>query len=64
MRATGAGFCFNFGRVLAASGPFLTGYLVSRLGSLAHAASSVALIYLLGIGVLWFARETKGQRIE
>ena len=64
MRATGAGFCFNFGRVLAASGPFLTGYLVARLGSYAHAASSVALIYLLGIGVVWFARETKGQRIE
>ena len=64
MRATGAGFCFNFGRVLAASGPFLTGYLVSRLGSYAHAASSVAVVYLLGIGVLWFAPETKGHRIE
>ena len=32
IRATGSGFCFNVGRVLAASGPFLTGYLVSRLG--------------------------------
>ena len=64
MRATGSGFCFNFGRVLASAGPFLTGYLVSRLGSFARAASSIALIYLLGVGVLLFARETKGQSIE
>ena len=64
IRATGAGFCFNFGRVLAASGPFLTGYLVTRLGSYARAASSVAVIYLVGIFVLGFARETKGQIME
>jgi MFS family permease len=64
MRATGAGFCFNVGRVLAASGPFLTGFLNLRLGTLARAASSVAVIYLLGLIVLAFARETKGQEIQ
>ena len=64
IRATGAGFCFNAGRVLAAGGPFLTGYLVTRLGTFARAASSVALIYLVGLVALLFARETKGQRIE
>ncbi|HZT30498.1 MAG TPA: MFS transporter [Bryobacteraceae bacterium] len=63
IRATGGGFCFNVGRVLAAAGPFLTGYLVTRLGTFARAASSVAVIYLLGIGILYFARETKGQKI-
>ena len=63
MRATGAGFCFNAGRVLAASGPFLTGYLVSQLGSFARAASAVALIYVLGLVVLLFARETKGMKL-
>ena len=63
MRATGAGFCFNAGRVLAASGPFLTGYLVSQLGSFARAASAVALIYVLGMVVLLFARETKGMEL-
>ena len=63
MRATGAGFCFNAGRVLAASGPFLTGYLVVHLGTMARAASSVALIYLCGTLVLLFARETKGQAL-
>lgn len=64
MRATGAGFCFNAGRVLAASGPFLTGYLIVQLGTFARAASSVALIYLLGTAVLLFARETKGQALS
>jgi MFS family permease len=63
MRATGAGFCFNAGRVLAASGPFLTGYLVTQLGSFARAASAVALIYVLGMLVLLFARETKGLEL-
>ena len=61
IRATGAGFCFNAGRLLAASGPFLTGYLVAQLGTFARAASAVALIYVVGLIVLLFARETKGQ---
>jgi len=63
IRATGAGFCFNAGRVLAASGPFMTGYLVMQLGSFARAASAIALIYVLGMLVLPFARETKGQAL-
>ena len=29
LRATGAGFCFNAGRVLASASPFLTGWLVT-----------------------------------
>jgi cyanate permease len=65
IRATGAGFCFNAGRILAAGGPFLTGVLVAQLGTLARAASSIALIYVLGlIFVLPFARETKGEVIR
>ena len=59
IRATGAGFCFNAGRVLAASGPFITGYLVAQMGSFARAASAIALIYVVGMLVLLFARETK-----
>jgi MFS family permease len=64
MRATGAGFCFNAGRVLAASGPFLTGYLVVHLGTFARAASSIAVVYVLGTAVLLFARETKGKPLS
>jgi MFS family permease len=61
IRATGAGFCFNAGRVLAASGPFLTGYLVTALHGFGRAASAVALVYLLGLLILLAAPETKGK---
>ncbi len=61
LRATGAGFCFNVGRVLASAGPFLTGFLVSALGGFGRAASAIALIYLLGLLILPFALETKGK---
>jgi len=64
IRATGAGFCFNAGRIFAAAGPFLTGYLVLQLGTFARAASSIALIYVLGLLILPFARETKGQVVQ
>jgi len=61
IRATGSGFCFNVGRVLASAGPFLTGFLVTALGSFGQAASAIALIYLVGMVILPFAPETKGQ---
>lgn len=63
LRATGAGFCFNAGRVLASASPFLTGWLVTSLGTFGRAASTVALIYLLGLVVLLFTPETKGRRL-
>jgi len=61
IRATGAGFCFNIGRVLAAAGPVATGYLVMVLGSFNLAVCTVATIYIIGLLILPFARETKGQ---
>ena len=61
LRATGAGFCFNVGRVLASAGPFLTGFLVTALGGFGRAASAIALIYVVGLMILPFAPETKGQ---
>ena len=64
LRATGAGFCFNAGRILASISPFLTGWLVTTLGTFGRAASTVALIYLVGLGVLWFAPETKGRPLQ
>ncbi len=61
IRATGAGFCFNVGRVLASAGPLITGWLVSQLGGFGRAASVIALIYLVGLLILPFAPETKGK---
>jgi MFS family permease len=64
IRATGAGFCFNAGRILAAAGPLLTGALVAYLGTVARAASSVAVVYLLGILFLAKARETRDEALR
>src|SRR5262249_27909142 len=64
VRTTGVGFCYNLGRIVTAGGVFLTGYLVGISGSYAKAASGVSLVYALGIFLLVFARETRGQRLS
>ncbi len=61
LRATGAGFCFNVGRVLASIGPFLTGVLVEVLGSFGRAASAMSAVYGVGLFLLLFAVETRGR---
>jgi MFS family permease len=61
LRTTGAGFCFNIGRIVSAAGPFLTGVMVLYTGSFEYAISALSLVYLLGPVTLLFARETRGQ---
>jgi MFS family permease len=64
VRTTGVGFCYNLGRIVTAGGVFITGYLVGVMGSSAKAASAVSLVYVVGMFVLIFARETRGQRLR
>jgi len=64
LRTTGAGFCFNIGRVVSAAGPFLTGVMVLSTGSFEYAVSVLSLAYLLGPVTLVFARETRGQALR
>ncbi len=64
VRTTGVGLCYNLGRIVTAGGVLITGALYGFFGSYAKAASSVSLIYLLGIILLSFARETRGERLE
>jgi MFS family permease len=61
LRATGAGFCFNAGRVLASAGPLVTGSLVAMFGTVGRAVSAIALIYVVGLLVLLVAPETRGR---
>jgi len=63
VRTSGVGLCYNLGRIVTAGGVLITGTLVGFFGSYAKAASAVSLIYLMGICVLIFARETRGQRL-
>jgi len=62
VRATGQGLCYNAGRLFAAAGALLQGNLVGAFGgSYAQAGAVVTLVYLLGMGLVWFAPETKGK---
>ena len=63
IRATAQGFCYNFARFFSAVAPFATGAIVSAYGSFAPAIAIVGLVYLLGLVVLAYARETKGQAL-
>ena len=61
VRATGCGFCYNCGRILAAMAPFALGGLARNLGGIAPAVSVVSCIYVVGLLALPFAPETKGK---
>jgi SHS family sialic acid transporter-like MFS transporter len=66
VRATGQGFGYNFGRILAAAGPLSMGFLMSDRvfhGSYAQAGATISLIYLAGLVVIWLAPETRGQSL-
>jgi MFS family permease len=62
MRATGQGFCFNFGRVIAAVGGLQTATLIAAFGgSFPKAGTVMSAIYLIGAVLIWFGPETKGK---
>lgn len=65
VRATGQGFGFNFGRVIAAIGVLQLGNLKRAfepygLGD-AHVYTILSGIYVIGMILIWFAPETKGK---
>ena len=60
VRATGQGFAFNFGRILAAIGGLQTTTLINYFGNdFPRAGMTMAGIYVLGILVVWLGPETK-----
>jgi MFS family permease len=74
VRATGQGFSFNFGRILAAVGALQTGNLMGLFpqeglsvagvkleGGYPLACSAMSLIYLVGMALIWLAPETRGR---
>lgn len=63
IRATGQGFCYNFGRAVAASAPFTIGVLATTMGlGVAFSITSVA-FGLAAVLVLLFLPETKGKEL-
>lgn len=65
LRGTGAGFCYNIGRIIAAGGPFLVGSIASQGANAATSALGVlfyvGFIPLLGILLMPWVVETKGR---
>lgn len=63
LRATGAGMAYNVGRILAAGVPLLTARLMGGEGgfSVERGVVQTAGVLALGILILPFAQETKGQ---
>lgn len=62
IRATGQGFGFNFGRVIAAAGNLqMANVLAAFGGDYGKACALVAGVYLVGLILILFAPETKGQ---
>lgn len=60
LRSTGASFCFNAGRLLAAPVLILSG-MVKTQYALTDAIALMGGLFLLGLGVLAFLPETRGQ---
>ena len=67
LRGTGAGFCYNSGRLIAAAGPILVGSIAAQgANSLTSALSAlfyVGFVPLAGLGLLPWAIETKGRTL-
>lgn len=62
IRATGQGFAFNFGRVLAAVGALQGGQLLNFFQEdYARMCGIMSLVYVFGMVLIWFCPETKGQ---
>jgi MFS family permease len=61
VRATAASFVFNSSRFVAFLVPIFAGAIISRLGGLQYAATTVGSIFILGFVASLFARETKGR---
>lgn len=60
LRSTGASFCFNAGRLIAAPVLILSGY-VKTVTSLPNAIAMLGGLFLLGLLVLAYLPETKGE---
>ena len=61
MRATAFAFCTSFGRFLGAGANFAIAGLIQWTGSLGNVISLTAIAFVIGLAVIPFAVETKGQ---
>jgi len=63
LRATGSGFCYNIGRLVAAVGPFVVGTVAAR-GAALQAIYFVGFVPLIGLLFAPFFIETRGRALQ
>ena len=62
VRATGQGFGFNFGRIIAAVGVLQLPTVMAQLHvGWQGACTAMSAVYLVGLALIWLAPETKGR---
>jgi MFS family permease len=61
VRATAFAFCTSFGRFVGAGANFVIAALVAQTGSLGYVVALTAIPFIVGLLVVPFAAETKGQ---
>src|SRR4029453_1658729 len=71
LRATGSSFCYNVGRVVAAPGPIIMGWLTGALSgfvpageTVAYAGALMAGVYALAFLVIPWLPETRGVELD
>ncbi len=64
LRATGASFCFNGGRILAVAVLIFSGWLKAQPGmDLRWAMTLLGSLFLVGVGLMFFLPETNRQEL-
>jgi hypothetical protein len=74
LRSTGTSFCYNVGRFIAASGPFVQAQLIGLFASgaagtglagdeLRRAGATMCLVFVVGLLALPFLPETRGRAL-
>jgi MFS family permease len=61
VRATATAFVFNTPRLIAWTGPLISGWLIANFGGFSTAAMAIACIYILSLACAPFLPETRGK---
>ncbi len=61
VRATATAFVFNMPRLIAWTGPLISGWIISKAGGFSTAAVAIATIYIVSLLAAPFLPETRGK---
>ncbi len=61
VRATATAFVFNTPRLIAWTGPLISGWLIANFGGFSTAAMAIACVYVLSLAAAPFLPETRGK---